>query len=83
MMDALCRRGQRDTADIRLNRNMGPYIVAIILILIVVATSMALWWWRLSAQIAPYEDELERRRARDSAPTDEQVVIVSRKPEGR
>ncbi|MBX3404835.1 MAG: hypothetical protein KF699_15605 [Phycisphaeraceae bacterium] len=62
---------------------MGPYIVAIILILIVVATSIALWWWRLSARIAPYKDELERLRARDSAPPDEQVVVVSRKPESR
>lgn len=83
MMDAFCRLRHRDTADVRLKRTMGPYIVAIILVLIVVATSIALWWWKLSARIAPYEDELERRRARDSAPTDEQVVIVSRKSEGR
>jgi hypothetical protein len=62
---------------------MGPYIVAIILVLIVVATSIALWWWRLSARIAPYEDELDRGRAAGSTQPDERVVIVSRKPEKR
>lgn len=62
---------------------MGPYIVAIILILVVVATSVALWWWKLSARIAPYEDELERQRAKVAAQPDGQVVVVSRKPDGR
>lgn len=78
-----CRVGQRGAANIRLRTPMGPYILAIILILIVVATSVALWWWKLSARIAPYEDEIERQRDKDAAELDGQVVVVSRKPDGR
>lgn len=62
---------------------MVPFIIAIIVILVIVATSIALWWWRISAKIAPYQDELERERARAQKPADEHVVVIgsSRKPE--
>lgn len=58
---------------------MGLYIVIVILILVFVATAVAMWWWKLSARIAPYQDELERQQARAAAPKSEQVVVVGRK----
>ena len=58
---------------------MGPFIIALIAVLIVVATSVALWWWRISAQIAPYQDEVEKQRARAKQPTDEHVVVIGKK----
>lgn len=76
-------QGQGAAPNIRLLGSMGVYIVVIILTLVVVATGIALWWWRLSARIAPYEDELERQRARAAAPPDEQVVVVSKRAENR
>lgn len=58
---------------------MGLYILIVILVLVFVATGIAMWWWKLSARIAPYEDELEREQARAAAPRSEQVVVVGRK----
>lgn len=55
---------------------MAPFIIAIIVILVIVATTVALWWWRISAKIAPYQDELERQRAQATEPVDEHVVVI-------
>ncbi len=59
---------------------MGPFIIALIVILVIVATSVALWWWKISAKIAPYEDELQKERARSQEPPDEHVVVVGKPP---
>jgi len=58
---------------------MGPFIIAIIILLVIVATSVALWWWRISAKIAPYQDEIERDRARGQKPAEEHVVVVAKR----
>jgi len=58
---------------------MAPFIITIIILLVIVATTVALWWWRISAKIAPYQDEVERQRARAQKPANEHVVVVGKK----
>lgn len=55
---------------------MVPFIITIIVILVIVATTVALWWWRISAKIAPYQDELEKQRAQATKPAGEHVVVI-------
>lgn len=42
------------------------FVITIIAVLLVVGSLIAIWWWRVSARIAPYGDEVQRRNRREA-----------------
>lgn len=52
-----------------------PILIVMVLVL-VFGSAIALYWWGIAARIAPYQDEVERQRAREQAAKQEEVHVI-------
>ena len=55
-----------------------PWLTIIIVMaaILIVGSAMALYWWNIAARISPYQDELEKQRARDRSVKEQDVHVI-------